>query len=114
MLEDFGNRIRALSSGARWLIATAAILILLVISTFCSTFWMFVAVVSSDACSALPDWMGLYLALPPGMLALGSLLSPIPFALRVRLPIVIGVLVGSVALSLLLAIAWLPLVFSQC
>jgi hypothetical protein len=75
---------------------------------------MFTAVISTDACARLPDWMNIYLILPPSFLALGSLLAPVLFAMRVRLPIVLGSLIASVAISLLLSIAWLPLVISQC
>ena len=114
MSEDFGSRIRNLSSSARWLIATGAILVLLGIATFCSTFWMFTSVIFTDSCTQLPQWMGFYLVLPPAFLAIGALLAPILFATRKNLKFVLSTLVGSVLISFLLGIAWIPLVAVQC
>jgi len=72
------------------------------------------AVISTDACARMPDWMEILLILPPAFLALGSLLGPLLFGFRVRLPIVLGSLIVSVVVGLLLSIAWFPIVISQC
>ena len=114
MSEDFNSRVRNLSSSARWLIATGAILVFLGIGTFCSTFWMFTAVFFTDSCAQLPQWMGFYLILPPAFLAIAALLPPILFATRKSLKLVLATLVGSVLISFLLGIAWIPLVAIQC
>jgi hypothetical protein len=114
MSEDFNSRGRNLSSSARWLIATAAILVLLGFATICSTFWMFTSVILTDSCAQLPQWMGFYLVLPPAFLAVGALVPPILFATRKNLTLVMGSLVGSVLISFLLGIAWIPLVAIQC
>jgi catechol 2,3-dioxygenase-like lactoylglutathione lyase family enzyme len=90
MSEDFNSRVRNLSGSARWLIATAAILVFLGFATICSTFWMFTSVILTDSCAQLPQWMGFYLVLPPAFLAVGALLPPILFATRKNLTLVMG------------------------
>lgn len=69
---------------------------------------------ATDACSRLPDWVGIYVILPPAMMALGSLLAPLLFALRQRWIFILSSFVVTFAISIILYIGWLPIVSTQC
>ena len=114
MINEMGERIKQLSSGARWGIAAAAALLLLGIAAVCSMTGLLMMTFATDACRQLPDWAALYIVLPPAMMALGALLPPLLFALRQRWLLILGSLGLSWVLSIILYIGWLPIIATQC
>jgi hypothetical protein len=114
MANTFKERVRNLTTQTRWLIAIAAAFVLLLVSAGCSMAGLLMMAFSTDACSSMPNWMGAYLFLPPAVMALGSILAPVLFGLRRRLPWVLGTLIGGWGLSVALYIGWVALIATQC
>ena len=114
MANDFRSRLRNLNTQTRWLISLAGAFVLLLIAGGCSMIGLMMMIFSTDACSSLPSWLDAYLILPPAILALTSIIGPLMFGFRRRLPWVLGVLIGGWAIGIALYIVWLPLVATQC
>lgn len=114
MFKDFGLRVRNLSRQARWLISVGLLFFLLMVTALCSLLWLVMMGFSLEGCGGLPSWMDAYPLLPPTLMALGAILAPLLFGLRVRWTWALGVLLFSGFGSIALYLAWIPLISLQC
>jgi hypothetical protein len=113
-MENISARIKNMSNGVRWGIAIGALLILLGISVMCAMTGMLMMAFSTDSCSGFTEIVNVFFYLPPVMLALGSLLGPLLFAFRRPIKWALLTMAGCYGLSILLYIAWFPVLLSQC
>ena len=114
MTNQLGERFRNISISARWAIAAVSAVLLLGFTVICSMSGLLMMTFATDACSRLPDWINTYFILPPSMMVLASFLAPILFGLKQKWFFVLGGLLIPFALSIMLYIAWLPIVSIQC
>lgn len=74
-------------------------------------------VMGTDNCaggSSLPVWTNYYPFLPPGIMILGSLAGSIMFGFNKRWYFRAGTIVVSGIASLIVAIAWFPIIGALC
>lgn len=113
-LERANTRLRRMTSRARWWTAIGVGLVLIMLTVACAFPALVMATFATDACQALPDWMGTFV-FAPAALAIGSiLLAALLFGLRQRFQWVIIVLVSGALLCTCAYIAWFPLIATQC
>jgi len=112
--NQIGERFKNISNNARWALAAVSAVLLLGFTVVCSMTGLLMMTFATDACSQLPEWINAYFIIPPAMMALASLLAPILFGLKQKWFIVLGGLLIPFALSIMLYIAWLPIVSFQC
>lgn len=114
ILQRTNQRIRQMTSAARWWTAIIVGAILVGAVLMCAVPGLIMATFATDACNSLPDWMGSF-AFAPGAIAIGAIvISALMFGTRQRFQWVITVLFGGLLLGLCAFVAWFPLIAAQC
>lgn len=112
--ERANARLRHMTNKARWWTAIGVGALLILVSLMCTVPGLLLATFATDACAALPTWLGGLMFAPIG-LAIGSiLLAALLFGLRQRFQWVTTVLFGGLLLSICSFVAWFPLIAFQC
>lgn len=103
-----------MSTSARWILAVIMMFVLIAGTIMFSVFGLLMMAFATDSCRSLPDLIDYYIFLPPAVMVLGSLIGPILFGLNKRWYWWLGVIILSGVTSIVLLIAWLPLMSILC
>ena len=106
-----------MSSKKRWMLAVLMAVILIGGTLILSMGGLVIMIMGMDSCasgSSLPDWVNYYPFIPPGVMILGSLAGSIMFGLDKRWYWSAGIIVSASIVSLIIAVAWFPIVGSFC